>query len=159
MCVETNTLEKHRRPNVPYQSRKHFEHKYANHFVRFRGHAIAWHKWSRKIQQLRQHLNLGKTFLFKAWYKKQVDAEIKREEQCCQNWFGNICEPKWSRNKTNIWIIFWQSVVTLAALRPSMRAQFDIKENWPALSHPSRTSQLHCLQYFFWRGSIAKCWG
>jgi len=44
MCVETNALEKHRRPNVPYHSRKHFEHKYANHFARFRGHVIVWQK-------------------------------------------------------------------------------------------------------------------
>ena len=97
---------------------------------------------------LRQQLNLGKTPSFRLWYRKDVDAEIKHKEQYCQNRFENICEPIWGRKETNAWMIFWRSSGTLETLQPSMTTQSDIKQNWAELSHPRRTSQLHCLQYF-----------
>ena len=130
-------LEKHRRPNISFQSRKHFEHKYANHLARFRGHAITWPKCSRKIRQFCANTD-----------RKDVDAETKHREQCCQSRFGNICEPIWGRKETNAWIICWRSSETLDTLQPLMTTQSDIKQNWAALIHPRRTSQLHCLQYF-----------
>ena len=45
-------------------------------------------------------------------------------------------------------MIFWHSLGTFETFQPSLTTQSDIKQNWAALSHHRRTSQLHCLQYF-----------
>ena len=45
-------------------------------------------------------------------------------------------------------MIFWRSPAALETLQPPMTTQSAIKESWAALSHPRRTSQLHCLQHF-----------